>query len=285
MASLDTASEGALYNSLAEIFSAPRHLIEYAIIRNNLSLQSAGSAEEVNLKSIKKIIDDKIDTESTIGDFDNVTISHLTTRSESSIENPKPIYNLHDSLLHDTELSFKLKESGIMFRKSKKGIDTYLDGSLIDWESMIPKSNEEPCIRMIMRRLQPNRYFPEADKCINGFLFGGDIWENSDVRHIIEMPEFAENILRVLGKRKAINEWRSKVKAYVITFQVPVSRIIFDGSNKLNRRQTQYCLLRHAFYYLSKIRQGDWDQWDNPIIRLEDNLNVEAYQIVSIRAV
>lgn len=55
MASLDTASEGALYNSLAEIFSAPRHLIEYAIIRNNLSLQSAGSAEEVNLKSIKRL--------------------------------------------------------------------------------------------------------------------------------------------------------------------------------------------------------------------------------------
>lgn len=68
------------------------------------------------------------------------------------------------------------------------------------------------------------------------FLFGGDIWENSDVRHIVAIPEFAENILRVLGKYKAINEWRATVKPYVINFQAPVSGIVFDRSNKLNRR-------------------------------------------------
>ncbi|MDQ0059465.1 hypothetical protein [Paenibacillus harenae] len=179
----------------------------------------------------------------------------------------------------------KLRESGITFSKSKNGIDTYLDGELVVWESMIPKSNEEPCIRMIMRRLQPNRFFPDADKCINGFLFGGDIWENSDVRHIVVMPEFAENILRVLGKRKVIDDWRAKVKPYVITFQVPVNRIIFDGSNKLNKRNTQFRLLRYAFYYLSKIRRDEWDQWYNPIIRLNDDLSVDANQVLSITPV
>lgn len=285
MSLLDTSSESSLYDSLAEIFLAPRHIIEYAIIRNTLSLQSANSAEEVNLKSIKKTIDDKTSTESKIGNFDNVTVAHLTTRSESSIEEPVPIYNLHDSLIYDTELSIKLRELDITFRRAKKGIDTYLDGELINWESMIPSSNEEPCIRMIMRRLKPNRFFSEADKCINGFLFGGDVWENGDVRHIVAMPEFAENILRVLGKREAINDWRASIKPYVFTFQVSVNGIIFDGSNKLNRRQTQYRLLRHAFYYLSKIRQDDWDQWYNPIIRLKDDLNVHANQIFSIKPV
>ncbi|MCP1309251.1 hypothetical protein [Paenibacillus tyrfis] len=282
---LNTSSPDALYDSLAKIFSAPRHMIEYAVIRNTAAFQRLSSAEEVDLKSIKKTIEDKTGTETIMGDFDYATVTHLTTRSESSVRNPEPIYNLHDLLLRDTELSMKLRESGITFSKSKNGIDTYLNGELVDWETMIPRSNEEPCIRMVMRRLQPNRFFPEADKCINGFLFGGDIWENSDVRHIVVMPEFAENILRVLSKHKAINDWRATVKPYVITFQVPISGIVFDGSNKLNRRQTQLRLVRHAFYYLSKIRQDEWDQWYNPIIRLDDELSVDANQVLSITPV
>ncbi|GIO89575.1 MULTISPECIES: hypothetical protein [Paenibacillus] len=285
MSLLNTSNPDALYDSLAEIFSAPRHLIEYAVIRNTFAFQRLSSAEEVDLNEIKKIIDDKTGTETHIGDFDYVTIAHLTTRSDSSIENSEPLYNLHDLLLRDTEFSMKLRESGITFSKSKNGIDTYLDGKLVDWESMIPRSNEEPCIRMIMRRLQLNPFFPVPDKCINGYLFGGDIWENSDVRHIVVMPEFAENILRALGKRKAIDEWRVNVKPYVITFQAPISGIIFDGSNKLNRRQTQFCLLRHAFYYLNKVRQDEWDQWHNPIIRLGDDISIDANQILSLTKV
>lgn len=99
------------------------------------------------------------------------------------------------------------------------------------------------------------------------------------------MPEFAENILRVLGKRKAIDDWRVNVKPYVITFQAPISGIIFGGSNKLNRRQTQFRMLRHAFYYLSKIRQDEWNQWHNPIIRLDDDISIDANQILSLTQV
>jgi len=285
MALLDTSSESALYDSLTEIYSVPRYMIEYAVIRNAATFLRYSSVEEVDLKRITKTLAEKTDATIKISEFDNVTISHLTTRSDSSIKSPEPLYNLHESLLQETDLSKKLRESGITFSKSKNGIDTYLNGELVDWESMIPRSNEEPCIRMIMRRLRPNRFFSEADKCINGFLFGGEIWKHSDVRHITYMPEFAENILRVLGKRKAIEEWTASVKPYVLTFQVPVNKIIFDGSNKLNKRQTQFRLLRHAFLYLCKSRQHDWDQWDNPIIRLDDNYNVDANQILSLTAV
>lgn len=287
MTLLDTSNESAIYDSLAAIFSTSRYVIEYAVLMHMFEILRLDSAEQVKLDGIRNTIERTSNAECHIDTFDYVTISHLTTRSESSIGNPEPLYNLHESLLRETELSMRLRESGITFRQSKNGIDTYLDGGLVDWESMIPNSDEESCIRMIMNRLQPNRYLPESDKCINGFLFGGDIWENSDVRHIVHLPEFVENILRVMDKRQAINEWRCSVKPYVITFQVPISKIIFDadGSNKQHEPQTQVRLLRHAFYYLSKIRQDDWDQWYNPIMRLDDNYSVDANQVLSITPV
>ncbi|MDQ0059464.1 hypothetical protein [Paenibacillus harenae] len=73
---LNTCNPDALYDSLAHIFSAPRHMIEYAVIRNTLELQRLSSAEEVDLKSIKKTIEDKTGTEINIGDFDYVAVSH-----------------------------------------------------------------------------------------------------------------------------------------------------------------------------------------------------------------
>lgn len=282
MTLMNTSNQSTLYDSLADIFTTTREVVEHAVLRHMFEILRLGSAEEVDLNRIRKTIAKIANTEIKIEHFDFVTISHLTTRSDSSIEKPEPLYNLHESLLNETELSLRLKESGITFKKLKNKIDTYLNDELVNWESLLINSNEEPCIRMIMRRLQPNRFFTEADKCINGFLFGGDIWEHSDVRHIALMPEFAENVLRALGKRKAINEWRANVKPYVFTLQVPVSKIIFDGSDKLNKRQTQFRLLRHAFFYLCRSKQQEWKQWDNPIIRLDDNFNINSDQILSV---
>lgn len=285
MSLLNTLNENTLYDSLSEIFSVPRIVIEGTIKDNFLHFIYCDSAEDIDLKLLIKSIEKGAAKPIKIREIVNVTINHLTTRSESSLNNLEPLFSLHDALTIETELSMKFRALGITFKKSGHGIETFVNGKMIDWNSMIPRSSEGPCILMILRRLKPSSTLPESDKCINGFLFGGDIWRINNVKHIRNMPEIAENILRVLGKRKEINEWVSSVKPYIFTFSVPVNKITFDDSQQINGQQTQLRLLQHSFFYLGKLFLDDWEQVSNPIILLDDNYNVEPKQILAVTPV
>ncbi len=137
---------------------------------------------------------------------------------------------------------------------------------------------EGPAARMINRRLEGNKLF-SPDKCVNGFLFNGDIYENGNVRHIRYYPEILENILRVVGKGAAVTEWVQRAQPFIVVFKTRIENIVFDGISNLNTKQKIFRILRYCLYYLSKKNLDDWSQHDNPIIRLKDCLQVPAVAI------
>ena len=186
-------------------------------------------------------------------------------------------------MTENTELKHRLERVGLTFYKEGDKLKTLFKGNPVDWRAFL-NGGEYPTAQMVINRLEGNR-FNSADKCVNGFLFGGDIHENGDVRHIRYLPEIVENMLRVLGEHQAISDLGKDVSPYIITFKNQIRNIIFDGSKKLNIRQTQYRIIRHCLHYLSNQYFGSWTEYDNPIIRLDDERSVPADHIIAVQKV
>jgi hypothetical protein len=72
------------------------------------------------------------------------------------------------------------------FKEANGKLQTYYKGILVNWEEYCRGINE-PSARMIMRRFEGGKIVG-MDKCVNGFLFGGDVHEHSDVRHLVYGP-------------------------------------------------------------------------------------------------
>ena len=238
-----------------------------------------GNIKDIDIQEFFQFLSSYCKKSINVFNVDHVSISHLTTRlSLESITN-EPLYNLSNTLINDTELSRFCCNEGLVFTKEKKTVKVIYNGEKVNW-----KEYDTPIAQMIINRLEGNRVWKTSDNCINGFLFYGKIYENDNVRHILRVPEILDNIFMVLGKQKVISEYVENSKPYVITFKVPISDIVFDenGNHELNNKQKKFLLLKYCLYYLSMKFFNEWSENDNPIIRLNDSMDIDNNNLSSI---
>lgn len=279
---LNSINQKTLYASLENLLEVKKEVIEYYIIRHVLHLKDKHH-KDIDVSHFLNFLSEKTKQIVLMPDFDSVAISHLTTRVDVRNLEEEPIYNLFDALTNNTELKHHLEQQGLTFFREGSKLRTLFRGNPVDWKSF-SDGIESPTAQMIINRFEGNRFSP-ADKCVNGFLFGGKIYENGNVRHLIYLPEIVENMLRVLGEKKAISELNKIFKPYIISFAAPIEKIIFDGSKKLTAKQTRFRIIRHCLSYLSNQYCGSWSQHQNPIIRLIDDYSIQADRIVSVQKV
>ncbi|BAU29718.1 hypothetical protein DFP93_10695 [Aneurinibacillus soli] len=282
---IDTSNQNSIYDSLEQLLKVKKEFIQYYILRNLNKLKEKYPPQtEISIPHFLSFLSEITHLDmTTIPNFDFITLFHLTTRTSKQIIEKEPLYNLFDALTENNELKYRLEKIGLTFYKEKDRLITFFKGNLIDWRSFL-NGSESPTAQMIINRLEGNRFSP-PDKCVNGFLFNGDIFENGDVRHIRYLPEIVDNMLRVLGEQQAIRNLCKEVTPFIITFKANVGEIIFDGSKKLNIKQTQYRIIRHCLYYLCNQYCRSWSEHDNPIVRMIDEQSVSEDRVLNVREV
>jgi hypothetical protein len=119
-----------------------------------------------------------------------------------------------------------IQGEGITFIKDENKIFVYYKGKRINWSDFFD-GYESGTARMLKNRFEGYN-FGGTDKCVNGFLFNGEIYKNLNVEHITKIPEILENMLRLLGRMDVVNKWSTKSTTYIITFKSNINDIIFD---------------------------------------------------------
>lgn len=204
---------------------------------------------------------------------DEIVIHHLTSR----VSSPKltdNLYNLYESLLQPTDISNFFKVYGIEFKKSDDSLLCFYKGELINWDDF----ESSGTVAMVKRRLN------NKDHCINGYLLPGEIFKYSNVNSLKYYPEILDNIMSVLNIN--IHDWLSKRKIYIITFKAKFRDIIIDGKDNLNVKQKLKYIFECAILYLSnKLINRELSEWENPVIRLKDELSVSSENILIVQEI
>ncbi len=236
------------------------------------------SANDIDIEDFFGFLSEK--NQQPVITLNKVTIAHLTSRLENDCNKLKlePLYNLFDALTNDTDLKRFFGDEGLKFIEKNGQILTRLDGELVDWSDYFVDT-KEPVARMIYRRFI-GYDCNSIDRCINGFLFNGEIYKCPSVRHIYDCPEIVDNILRVLNKKDAISKWVKNATPYIFVFKADLQDIIFDDDDSLNNEQKQYHILQYCLFYLLKQSKNDWSEYNNPMVRLKSNLNILEKDII-----
>ncbi|MEG8977345.1 MULTISPECIES: hypothetical protein [Priestia] len=280
-----THDHDMLYKSMGSLFSIEPIYIRHYITSNCMKIVRCNE-DEINLQHffffVHKFTDKEIDLDM---NMKGITLSHLTTRLNRDEISKVPLHNLFDALTMDTCLSKFFYERGFSFRKEKSKLKVIYGGKIIDWSHFFETFNSGAA-RMVSNRLEGNSK-GVTDKCVNGFLFGGEIHKHGDVRHIRRCPEILDNMLNVLKRTDLIEEWIEKSAPYIISFKAKIEDIIIDHDvyYKFNNKQKRFYILKACLLYLAKSFLEQWDAYDNHIIRLKDDLNVSATDIFDVKKI
>lgn len=280
---LNTTSVEALYTSLSKILNIHEAYIQHYIMKNMFNIHRFDDADKVDLY-------DFFDTLSNISkinyrdfnniSFDTITVAHLTTRLNPDNIKQQPLYNLFDAMVKETDLSRVLKENGFEFYIDHEELQTKYKGKIINWKDFSNGHNSSS-VMMANRRFLRSKYV-STDKCVNGFLFNGNIHKQRDVDHIYYSPEILQSICAVLNRRDIERYWEENANRYVVIFKTDIQNAIFDKKPRLTIKQRTFRIYRYILYHLSKMSLNVWNEDYNPMIRLKDNLNVPASDILDI---
>ena len=125
------------------------------------------------------------------------------------------------------------------------------------------------------------------DRCINGFLFGGKIYRNSDISLLKDSPELISDIEKVINNNYAavdlVNNYKERSNPYIFKIKVPINELIFDScglENECNIKYNTDQIFDYIGSYLinSKLHRG----FSNPIVRLRDDAIVNKDDILAI---
>lgn len=267
---LYTTSNDDIIESIVDIVKCKKELINDYIRSSNINHNTI--IDNINLELFFKKIGLDFNGKNELYElikFDSIIISHLTSRLETPKD--KPILNLLDTLTSDTDLSSFLKFKGLIFKEEKNQLNTYYNGNIVNWDLY----SNSYASRIKVRFRKKGKYI---DNCINGFLFNYFFWKDSDVEHIIKCPEILHDICSVLKREDIIDEWRKSVKTYALGFEASVKDIIIDERCRLKTKRSKiYYIYKQVIYFLCLDYKNLWeDRWDNPIIRLKDNLSLPS---------
>lgn len=276
----------SIYKSLSNILCVNETTIKWFIARKSIFYRQL---EDVSLDDFfGKIFNEQIKKDDLYNriKFNWVTVSHFSSRLDDKNIEKKPLHNLFDVLINDTDLSFYMKENGFQFVKEKNSIITFYKGEKVNWEDFYEEELKNGNPNRIQVRLVRG-YKGVNDKCINGFLFAEDLYKNNYVKNILSgCPEIIKDICGVLGRKDMIKYIENNSQNYVITFKEKVSNIIFDGNSKLNYKSKIYRIYKYVILYLCSKFCNKWDEnSNNPITRVKDDINVSIENIVEVKKV
>jgi hypothetical protein len=109
---LNPTDEFSIYNSLSNILSIPALEIRRYFTSNITVFANLTDADSLNVKHFFEYVAKKKKlTEVQFKDyiFDEITVSHLTTRLNDDDILEQPLYNLFNALIKETDLSVYLK--------------------------------------------------------------------------------------------------------------------------------------------------------------------------------
>lgn len=280
---LNTTSQETLYSSMSERLNIDKPYIQHYIMKNMFRINRLSDANEIDIY-------DFFDTLSNISNidyrdfnnisFDAITVAHLTTRINTDNIKQQSLYNLFDALVKKTDLSELLKENKFEFYMNTEGLQTRYKGQIINWKDYFNGYNSSSA-KMVNRRFFGSKNV-STDKCVNGFLFNGNIHNNRDVSHIYYSPEILQSICAVLKRRDIERYWEKNANRYVVIFKTDIQNAVFDNKSRLTIKQKTFRIYRYIIYYLSKMSLYVWNENHNPIIRLKDNLNVPVSDIIDV---
>lgn len=280
---INTISAEVIYSSLSQILNVHEAYIQHYIMKNMFKINKLNDIGEINVYDFFNAMSNitKIDYKNFENiSFDTLTVAHLTTRLNPENIKQQPLFNLFEVLVQETDLSVYLKKKGFEFYKDHDGLQTKYMGKIVKWDKYF-ESNNSHSARMINRRFFGSKVV-STDKCVNGFLFNGNIQENRDVDHIYYSPEILQDICNVLNRVDIINYWEANASKYVVIFKADIKNTVFDKKPKLTLKQKTFRIYRYIIYYLTKSLLNNWSESYNPMIRLKDNLSVPVNDIFDV---
>lgn len=264
---LDTYNYESIFESILRLFS---------ISNGNLQQYICNKAVKHNNDSIFMYSDERGDfynwANNNVSNYnklsiDFVTIYHFARRLEPLNKlKTMPLYNVHELVMGETSFKKFLNSYGITFRKNNNKIVCLYKGNEFGLSYRSNRLND--------------------DRCINGFLFGGNIFKEGDIRHLKDSPELIIDIQRSLNELKEIDiiqKFKQMSKAYIFKIKVPINELIFDGCGLENECDVEYNLDR-IFKCIGSYLVNDALQngFSNPIVRLKDNAVVKKDNILEI---
>ena len=104
---------------------------------------------------------------------------------------------------------------------------------------------------------------------------------------LIGMPEIFSDLMNSLGREDLKQEYFKRRKSYEVTINVPINDLIFDDDSQIqNCSEKTKLILKYVINYLCyKISKDKYYCFNNPIIRLPDNKNVDNEYIHAIRCI
>lgn len=272
---IDTNNQETILESICNFLDIPKRDLEYYIMVEN-RLDFYRYYEEIDLSFINSYFGVSVSEyrEKEVA----ISIFHLTRRI---FENEYPrIYNLHRALIDETEIKEFFKRYDIEFLMEDQKISAFRNGKKIEGLSLI-NSDNEPTIRLIINRLEGNR-FNGPDKCINGMLYKQNIVNEGDIKHLITAPEIVQNIMEVLEMEDSIKDFQYG-PLYVVKSFVNINDFVFDQNDRLTKDEKLKMLLKMLLSYIGFSMYGDYNLIENPIIRVRDEieeLKIEEYKML-----
>ncbi|HFU7058388.1 TPA: hypothetical protein ACGN81_005507 [Bacillus cereus] len=269
---INTTNPDQIYKSLALILDIRKEYLEHYIFKNCFYLANL-DVNEIDINHLFQYLS-KLNMEYNSNiQFDSVAISHLTARNNEHDILNQPLYNLFDALTKESDLNQSFSKLDIKFQRDENTINTYYRGKLIDWSDY----NESNAYRVNVRLGKTQ----STDRCICGFLFNDKIFENSNVSSFREIPEVALDILTLLKEHAAIDAWKQQTKTYIVTFKVPITQINFNQQFS-GVKAKQLFIIKQCIQYLCKNKLNQWESYHNPMVFLNEDINVNSNNILNV---
>ncbi|MBN1062686.1 MULTISPECIES: hypothetical protein [Clostridium] len=258
---LDTGSVNCIYDSLAKILNTNNDKLKQ-FIENNFN------GYELDLDSFYNEFRIKKDNFY----FECISIHHITTRltTENTSESFS-IDNLEKVLLSDNSLTKFFKENQIRFLND--------DGIVVYYNDEIANFTGYTTARLKKRLNYLN------DSCINGFLFSDEM--PCIYSGLTGMPEIVSDILTALNRTDLQKKYFENMKCFVSTIKVNIDDFIIDNLNEVTSKvEKSKIILKYVLSYLClKYANNIYYSFENPIIRLPDNINIDNSSILYLKEI
>lgn len=262
---IDTTSRAAMESSISNYFDIPideiYQLIDYAAEKAQQNQFAFNT--DVFYAELKTIFSD-LNPQDTI---DEILLFHLTRRLDGDNNSGD---NLRHLLTTQSPLSCYLRTYGFEFKDDIDRITLYYRGKQINLKNTM--NNDVCCLRS---RLGYSDI--QKDYCFNGFAMRDLLMRNSYARELYEGPELIIKLASLFKNTNIQKDFFEKSKYYCYKYRLPISIIVFDDKESLaDSEKSEYLLYQVCSRLLAYqySRYEHMDDYDNPILRLNDNYTI-----------
>lgn len=261
---LDTYTRQSMESSICKCLE-----IECGKLKNIFENMYKGDREcEKHLKDI-------VNTCNSINEIDEILVFHFSRRLNS--EEDVSSYNLYDLLLKETSISNFLKKYDISFKMGEEHLELFYKGTLKEFGN-----SHDPKVAYMKTRMG---YFKSSpDYCVNGLAFRDLIYRNYYCKSLFVGAEFLNQLFEVLEREDVRREYIKNSKYYCLEYKIPIEKVIFCEREQLSllgkKKKIVFEVLKRLYNYY--VQGNNYiDDEDNPLLRLEDDDNIESRYFVS----